>query len=314
MTPLKIDPEFRDKIPPLSDDEFKRLEENIIADGAVREPLVVWNGAIIDGHHRWKIIQKHPEIPYTIKEMDFADKWAAISWMCSNQLGRRNVTPLQKSVLIGEQAIAISKSRGGQIGNKNAAKNESAKKAESNFNELKGHYTTAEMTVATEHGVKPNFVQKSIKFAKGLSIADSVSPGFKESVLKGEIEASKESITKLRNLDGDELKEAVEELKKPKEERKPKAKPNYADGSTRKTFQLIRELSEDAGNINKETTYEIEDVVNDLEALEDNFINQIRFVFRNRADIINECEETKEKVIAFIEGAMHDLNRIKEEM
>ena len=31
MTELKIDPEFRDKIPPLIEAEFKQLEENINA-------------------------------------------------------------------------------------------------------------------------------------------------------------------------------------------------------------------------------------------------------------------------------------------
>ena len=30
---LKIDPEFRDKIPPLTEAEFKQLEENIVAGG-----------------------------------------------------------------------------------------------------------------------------------------------------------------------------------------------------------------------------------------------------------------------------------------
>ena len=52
MTELKIDPEFRDKIPPLTEAEFKQLEENIVADGEVREPIVAWNGTIIDGHTR----------------------------------------------------------------------------------------------------------------------------------------------------------------------------------------------------------------------------------------------------------------------
>lgn len=55
MRQLNIDPEFRDKIPPLSADEFSKLEENIVADGEVREPLVVWHNTIIDGHHRYKI-------------------------------------------------------------------------------------------------------------------------------------------------------------------------------------------------------------------------------------------------------------------
>lgn len=76
MRNLTVEPEFRDKIPPLTDEEFKKLEENILADGEVREPLVVWNNTIIDGHHRWRIIQSHPEIPYKVKQMTFASSAA----------------------------------------------------------------------------------------------------------------------------------------------------------------------------------------------------------------------------------------------
>lgn len=79
MRQLTIDPEFRDKIPPLSEDEFSKLEQNILEDGEVREPLVVWHNTIIDGHHRYKIVQKHPEIPFKVKQMDFPDKWAAMA-------------------------------------------------------------------------------------------------------------------------------------------------------------------------------------------------------------------------------------------
>lgn len=46
MTNLRIDPEFRDKIPPLTDAEFEQLQENILNDGEVYEPIAVWNGTI----------------------------------------------------------------------------------------------------------------------------------------------------------------------------------------------------------------------------------------------------------------------------
>lgn len=313
MEQFNINPEFRDKIPPLSEDEFKRLEENIVNDGEVREPLIVWNNTLIDGHHRWKIIQKHTGIPYKVKEMDFADKWAAIAWMCANQLGRRNITPVQKSNLIGEQAIAISKSRGGQIGNKNASKNESTETLESFSKKQKGHYSTATIIVAAEHKVNPATVQEAVQFSKGLSAADSVSPGFKEAVLNGEVKASKESIMKLRKLDDEERKKAVEAIENGTYKKPPK-KLNYADGDTRKTYQLIRELSEDAGNIEKKTTYEIDNAVGDLTACKDSFLQQIGFVMNSRASTINESAETKAKVAKFIDSVIIELNKIKEEM
>ena len=56
MGRLIIDPEFRDKIPPLTEDEFIQLEENILSDGAVVSPLIVWDGVI-------QPLRNHPEAP-----------------------------------------------------------------------------------------------------------------------------------------------------------------------------------------------------------------------------------------------------------
>ena len=67
---LLIDPEFSEKIPPLTTEEFEQLEANILTDGAVLSPLVVWNGIIVDGHNRYRIVQKYPEIPFQIHEKE----------------------------------------------------------------------------------------------------------------------------------------------------------------------------------------------------------------------------------------------------
>ena len=41
MINLKIDPEFQSQIPPLTDDKFKQLEENILKEGKLISPLIV---------------------------------------------------------------------------------------------------------------------------------------------------------------------------------------------------------------------------------------------------------------------------------
>ena len=65
MINLKIDPEFQSQIPPLTDDEFKRLEENILKEGKLISPLILWNNTLVDGHNRYAILQKHPEIYFS---------------------------------------------------------------------------------------------------------------------------------------------------------------------------------------------------------------------------------------------------------
>ena len=94
---LTIDPEFRDLIPPLAENERQMLEESIVANGC-ESPLAVWNDTIVDGHNRYDICRKHG-IPFAVLEKDFADRDTALLWMIQTQLGRRNLTAYQKSEL-----------------------------------------------------------------------------------------------------------------------------------------------------------------------------------------------------------------------
>ena len=110
---LTIDPEFASIIPPLREDEQRQLEENILTDGVVINPLIVWNGVIVDGHNRYRILQKHPEIQFTTYEKAFSDRYEAIAWICKNQLGRRNLTPQQFKYLMGHQYKAEKTAYGG---------------------------------------------------------------------------------------------------------------------------------------------------------------------------------------------------------
>lgn len=90
---LTIDPEFEAKCPPLTEDELSQLEENILEEGLVLMPLIVWNDTIVDGHNRYRIAQAHPGIEFRTHEKQFSNRYEALSWICKNQLGRRNLTP-----------------------------------------------------------------------------------------------------------------------------------------------------------------------------------------------------------------------------
>ena len=95
---MTVDPEFRDLIPPLNEEELKLLEASIVADGC-ESPLIVWNGVIVDGHNRYAICRKH-EIPFAIQEKDFSSRDDAMLWMLRNQLGRRNLNSYQRVELV----------------------------------------------------------------------------------------------------------------------------------------------------------------------------------------------------------------------
>ena len=98
---LKINPEFKNLIRPLRRKELLQLEENLLADGC-REPIITWNGFIIDGHNRYELCSKHG-IPFLVWEKEFDSKEEVIAWICANQLGRRNISEETRKYLIGLQ-------------------------------------------------------------------------------------------------------------------------------------------------------------------------------------------------------------------
>ena len=88
---IKIDPDFRDLLNPLSEEEYNALEASILKDG-VEDPLKVWNGILVDGHNRLEICKKHGITEYPVKEKHFDSKSDAMEWIIDNQKGRRNLT------------------------------------------------------------------------------------------------------------------------------------------------------------------------------------------------------------------------------
>lgn len=86
---IQIDNELKALIPPLKKEEFEQLEANIVLDGC-RDPLVVWNDILIDGHNRHAICTKH-NISFNVNPISFESKAHARIWMRNNQKGRRNL-------------------------------------------------------------------------------------------------------------------------------------------------------------------------------------------------------------------------------
>lgn len=96
-TELNVDAEFESLIPPLSADEFQQLEENILSEG-IRDPLVISDGILIDGHNRYKIAKKH-NLPFNTVKMHFDNRAEIIKWIIKNQFGRRNLSAYERSIL-----------------------------------------------------------------------------------------------------------------------------------------------------------------------------------------------------------------------
>jgi DNA modification methylase len=104
---IQLKEEFKNLIPPLTQEEFRQLEQNIIAEG-IRENILTWQGIIIDGHNRYKIATKWG-LEYETTSKHFKDEEAVKEWMILNQFGRRNLSNYQRSVLALELEEVFTK-------------------------------------------------------------------------------------------------------------------------------------------------------------------------------------------------------------
>lgn len=216
LNALKIDPEFQGKIPPLTFEELNQLESNILRDGRIINPIIVWQGLIVDGHNRYTIAKKHPEIPFTVHEKAFANRYEAIIWICKNQLGRRNLTPEQKKYLIGKQYEAEKCANGGD------RKSPAAKSGYGKRNLIGAPKTCYK--VAAESGVGRTYVIEAEHYAKGLDAAEEAVPGTRQKVLSGEVKPTAAEIASVARAPPEERPALVAEICKPKPPKLPAQK------------------------------------------------------------------------------------------
>jgi hypothetical protein len=177
---LKIDDGFRFLIPDLSQEESDQLEKNVLRDGCI-DPIVIWAGhnIILDGHNRYRICNKNG-IEFKTYPMDFASREDAVNWIIDNQLGRRNLTELQISYLIGKRYNTEKKA---------------AHRPEKGDQD--DHVRTSER-IAQESKIGPATVRRDAKFAAAVDrIKEDVGEDFGKKLLSKEIKLPKNDINKL---------------------------------------------------------------------------------------------------------------------
>ena len=212
LSQLKIDPEFQSKIPPLQFEEEQQLEQNIIAEGRLLNPIITWNGYILDGHTRYRILKKHGFIKFEVEEIQLANKYEALAWVCKNQLGRRNLSPERKKFLLGKEYESTKLAVGGQPGNCNKV----------NRCDQNDHIFTESRTcqrIASEHGVGEKTVRRAEKYSQGIDAAEEAVPGAQEEILTGRIKATDAQIAALPAIPKEERPAILDELRKEKGKR-----------------------------------------------------------------------------------------------
>ena len=181
---------FKNLIPPLSPDEYARLEQSIIEEGC-RDPLVIWkwNAIILDGHNRYEICTRHG-LPFKITEMEFESRQDVIAWIIGNQLARRNLTPEQRAYLIGKQYLEqkLTPAEAGSMKGKSYGQNVHSK-------------TTAE-AIAETSKVDEKTVRRNASFAEAVdTIAENVGVDARQKILNRETKLTAKDIHRVADMD-----------------------------------------------------------------------------------------------------------------
>ena len=203
-----VDEEFRSLIPPLTDEERAGLEENLLRDGCL-EPLIVWaeRQVLLDGHNRKDICDRYG-IDYDVRELSLPDRDAAADWIDAHQLGRRNLTPEQMSLVRGRR---YNRAKGRREDNlkQNTPKDQNDTSVD-----------TASR-LAKEHGVSAPTIKRDGQYAEAV---DKL--GLQREAAGGEVTASRQEVVQAaRSLGETPTPEQVQEA------RQAVTKPHVANNS-----------------------------------------------------------------------------------
>ena len=276
LSTLTVDPEFEGKIPPLTDDEFNYLRENILDAGEVYEPIKAWNGTVVDGHNRLKIIRENPDLLWAVREMEFPDRWAALEWMYKNQLGRRNLTDEQRTYMIGMMREARKNSVGKHRGNQ--------------YTKMELHQNGAipsrgtSGAIARELGIGTSTVERAAQYARGIDAIREVSPEAADKLLSGKSRLAKACVEAIGMMkDGaqrEAVRKAVEYIEDPEHNaQKPKVPKNVQpkkrkskDDAYLPTFTPLSDDPYDA----PDSGYGIDDFIDEINQNGEDYVRGLR--------------------------------------
>ena len=237
---LAIDDEFRSLIPPLHKDEYRLLESSIRAEGC-RDPIVVWDGVIIDGHNRYRICS-HWHIPFSIIDKQFNSREEAVAWICATQLGRRNISDEMRKYLIGKRYEAEKKafktsqtpwwSTASVSGSESTGIYELLASGADVPNTPRGKNPTAER-IGDEYHLSHSTVQKYGRYSRAIDLISKESPALAPKILSGELKIAHDNLISISKLQGAAMRKVVRQLEPPQE----RASMRYRD--TRERLHVI---------------------------------------------------------------------------
>ena len=306
---LKIDKEFSEVLP-TSEQRYKELEAEVLKDGCFTDPFITWNGFIIDGHTRYKVMQAHPELdlqPYE-KKMDgkFADRYAVIVWIATHQWTRRNLNEFEMAEVHKKAFDAEKKSVGGDRRSEEAKNQRSISTADADKKDIKNGLAAKKL--AQDFGVSVGQFKHSVRIGNAMEEAERLVPGAKSAIKSGETGAAKSTVEDILSIDDEsERKEYVEAIVSGE---KPKADGRrYATKEVRDRYSKIKEIAHQMGNEQQRATFD--DVLRLLDAAENDYISKIERMIQSEKENIQADDRWPDAIEGYFDSVIHDINDLK---
>ena len=222
-----LDDEFQKLLPPLAEKVLSDLEASLLQYG-VRDPLVTWNGILIDGYNRFSIIGKHG-LSFNIVKMDFASRDEVIIWMIKNQLERRNLSPMQVRHYRGIHYNTEKRLRGNSTGKNQFSEEMSQNGLFPQNDEQQG--ATAKI-LAKQYNVSRNTIMRDAQIANAIEAIGEISPDIKSDILSGKTHITNKQLQELSSASAEDIKEVISQIEEGTfESRKPAAPQLRIDDS-----------------------------------------------------------------------------------
>lgn len=205
---LKIDEEFKTIIPPLTEEEYANLEKSLRSEGC-RDAIMVWDGVIVDGHNRYELCRKWG-IPFRTIRTSFSSREAAISWICLNQLSRRNLTREAYKYLIGKRydAEKAACSKRNQEGKNQYSLSDKWEKER--FGKTVAQWTSRRL--AGEYNLTHATVERYGEYSRSLDRIEEERPGMLPSLLSGRCRISQHNLAALAKLPGEQMGQILDKI------------------------------------------------------------------------------------------------------
>ena len=201
---LKINPEFKRLVPPLTIAEQKALEDEISS--TVRQRKIrVWYHTILVDYSYYEYCKLF-QLPYDTVSIPYTCKEEVIAWICENQLERKGLPDAMWRYLIGKRS-ATEISLGAHLHSTRRRRTSRRSAAVISRSKYDNSQTGTRERIGRQYGIAVTTVWKYEGYAQAIDHLVNLVPDFIDSYLAGKYRASLDRINALAKLSPTKLQD-----------------------------------------------------------------------------------------------------------